>query len=1075
MKFAHLADTHIRNLKYHDEYVEVFDRIFEILREEEVDYIIHCGDIGHTKTQISPEFVDMCIYFLKGLADIADTYIILGNHDGNLRNSNRQDAISPIVKALNHNGLHVLKNSGEYRLGFFDAARYQKVYEQKQANKELTAQDFTLNVLSVFDKDNWIDPTDPSKVNIALHHGSVRGCQTDSNWTMEYAENEVTIFENFDYAFLGDIHKTNQTLDDDGRCRYAGSTIQQNHGETNDKGFLIWDIKSKTDFEVKQFSIPNPKPFHSLKLTQKGQIPRRASVPYGARLRLISENNLPLDRVRKSIDIAKKKFSVESVTYLNKAENKRGNLDDLMGDFKKEDLRDKAVQERLIREFLKEYHLEDNVMQRVLDLNVKYNAEISAIQDVRRNIDFEILELEWDNLFNYGEGNKINFQNMQGIIGLFGKAYSGKSSALDALMFTIYNMIGKSNPGGKTLNIINRDSDWCRGFARLRIGNKEYTIERKAEKYIKKLHGEETTEAKMVLDFFEHDLATGETKSLNGERRQDTDKNIAKYFGHGEDFAITTMYHQFGTTAFIDAKSTERKKIFAKFLDLEPFEKKYKLANDGSKEKKAILKRLENVDYDTEIENAQLVLEEHEELAKEQKVRCSSIKEEIAELNKQINKLEMDIENAPAEYIDIKKLQNQIMKKSGELGTKTAELSHQKKLLEEKRASKEKVAAFLKNFDINSLVATGKEIAEKEESLQEIKAEQEEASLKVTRLRKKLTILDDVPCGDEYPSCPFIKDAHQAKKSVDNLVVLIRDKESAHVELYNDIMSKDPEKVTRDMQKYHEIYDAVKEIESEITIKEHTLSRMETELRLLANDIESLEKQEAFYEKNQAVIENLEGEMQKKTRLEKERDIQKEALEDCENQINALYKEHGSLEQKLNRLKEDQEELQKTRNEYEAYDLYLKCMHPSGIAYDIVKRSLPAINKELSTILTNIIDMDVYFENEGESLRIYFQRSCDSGPIPLELGSGTQKSLAAMAIRLALVNVSSLPRGDIFILDEPGTMLDADNMEGFIRILELVKSLYNRVILVSHLDPLKDTADSVISIDTKKGRAHINI
>ena len=69
MKIAHLADTHIKNLKYHDEYREIFSKIYAILKEQQVDYIVHCGDIAHTKTQISPEFVEMASDFFKNLAD----------------------------------------------------------------------------------------------------------------------------------------------------------------------------------------------------------------------------------------------------------------------------------------------------------------------------------------------------------------------------------------------------------------------------------------------------------------------------------------------------------------------------------------------------------------------------------------------------------------------------------------------------------------------------------------------------------------------------------------------------------------------------------------------------------------------------------------------------------------------------------------------------------------------------------------------------------------------------------------------------------------------------------------------
>ncbi len=82
MRFAHIADTHIRNLKYHYEYKAVFEQLYDTLREREVDYIVHCGDIAHTKTQISPEFVEMCSDFFRNLAEMAPTYIILGNHEG---------------------------------------------------------------------------------------------------------------------------------------------------------------------------------------------------------------------------------------------------------------------------------------------------------------------------------------------------------------------------------------------------------------------------------------------------------------------------------------------------------------------------------------------------------------------------------------------------------------------------------------------------------------------------------------------------------------------------------------------------------------------------------------------------------------------------------------------------------------------------------------------------------------------------------------------------------------------------------------------------------------------------------
>ena len=181
VRIAHFGDTHIKNLKYHYEYRQAFEEIYQTLREQDVDYIVHTGDLAHTKTQLSPEYFELATDFLKNLADIAETHIILGNHDGNLRNSSRQDAITPIVDALDHASLMLHKYSGEVQL----------------------EDDLTINVLSIFDETNWQDPTDPEAINIALYHGAINNSKTDMGWIMDHGDHDIKVFDKFDYAMLG--------------------------------------------------------------------------------------------------------------------------------------------------------------------------------------------------------------------------------------------------------------------------------------------------------------------------------------------------------------------------------------------------------------------------------------------------------------------------------------------------------------------------------------------------------------------------------------------------------------------------------------------------------------------------------------------------------------------------------------------------------------------------------------------------------------------------------------------------------------------------------------------------------
>ena len=452
-RIAHIADTHIKNLKFHYEYKKVFEQLYEILRKENVDYIVHCGDIAHTKTQISPEFVELCSDFFSNLASIAPTYIILGNHDGNLKNSTRQDALSPIVKALNLPDLYLLKNAGETVL----------------------EPDLALNVLSVFDEENWVAPSDQSRINIALYHGAIGGVSTDVGWVMDHGDHDIGVFAGHDFAMLGDIHKTNQILDTEGRVRYCGSTVQQNHGETNDKGLLIWDIEDKNTFTVKHHVLLNPKPFVTIELTPKGRMPKGTKIPPTSRLRLVSNNNLPLDVMRKAVEVAKHRFKPESITFLNRAAGERGTVEIGSG-FKVENLRDKGVQEDLIREYLVEYQPTEEILERVFELNRKYNSKIEESEEVARNVNWNLNKFEWDNLFNYGEGNSVDFNNLNGIVGIFGKNYSGKSSIIDGLLYTMFNTTSKNER--KNYNIINQNRKDCMGRVELQVGDKTYTIER---------------------------------------------------------------------------------------------------------------------------------------------------------------------------------------------------------------------------------------------------------------------------------------------------------------------------------------------------------------------------------------------------------------------------------------------------------------------------------------------------------------------------------------------------------------------------------------------------------------------
>jgi len=1049
MRFAHISDTHIRNLKYHKEYREVFSQLYKSLREQKPDYIIHCGDIAHTKTQISPEYVQMCSDFLKNLADIAPTYVILGNHDGNLRNSSRQDALTPIVNALQHQSLYLLRNSGEMPL----------------------RDNFSLNVLSVFDEDNWQDPSDSNRINIALYHGSISNCQTDLGWTMERGENDLGIFNNFDYGFLGDIHKTNQILDKEGKIRYPGSTIQQNHGETSDKGYLIWDIKDKENFTCEHFVLKNPKPFITIQLTPRGRISKKVKVQKGARLRLVSENHLPLDIIRRAIDVAKTRFKPEAITYLNRAQGDRINIEDLTNSLVKEDLRDINVQEELIEEYLQEYQVDTETTQKILNLNRIYKTRVEEEEEISRNINWRLKKIEWDNLFNYGEKNSINFENLNGIVGIFGKNFSGKSSIVDSLLYTLFNTTSKNNR--KNLNVINQNKDYCRGYVEIGIGTKTYKIERVSTKYIKKLRGNVTQEAKTDLEFSVYDNALEEEKSLNGTSRIETDKNIKKIFGSLEDFLLTSMASQLGSLSYIGEGSTRRKEILAKFLDLEVFEHKFKMAKDEAGDMKVLIRRDDDREFDKEIKEAEKIFNKNNIKREQKDLECVVLKESLTEKQNELQEISLKLKEIPDDIIDIKDLISNIEERTRLL----KEYEHSQVNFLAQIDIKEKhvleIEEFLEECPADEIKEKQKEIEQRVEKIKDLESDIQRLQEKIERQKKKIDLLDEVPCGNKFPTCRFIEDAHKSKRLISSSGVSLEELSIIKNNTQAELNALKPEENKKILEDYGSFQHKLSESKVDLQLLNVEVEKNKNESFKIKTYLIELEKQREYYDQNKKLIENLETLQISEEEVDEEVTKLSKQYDRCQKLILNLYKEDGTLEERVEKIKRDKEDYTTLCNNFSAYDLFMNCMHANGISYDIIKKRLPLINAEISKVIANIVDFEVFFENEDKKLDILIKHP-GHDPRPIEMGSGAEKTIAAMAIRLALLNVSTLPKGDIFVLDEPGTTLDEENMEGFIRILDMIKTQFKTVLLISHLDSLKDTVDTQIIIEKRKGFASVN-
>jgi DNA repair exonuclease SbcCD nuclease subunit len=227
----HIADLHIRNYHFHDQYRRIFNQMIERftelsrdLKPEEVRIVI-AGDFFHQKISISNEQTIFAAWLLNKLTRLGRVVIIPGNHDFLENNHGRLDSLTPVVNLIENENVTYYRESG--------------VFEDENVN---------WIIYSLYSHNKRPEFTnDGSRPHIGIFHGGINGCKTNVSGHIFEHGHEINIFEGCDIVLCGDIH-TRQVLEYEKTKIYmVGSTIQQNFGETiKYHGYGVYNLQTKS-------------------------------------------------------------------------------------------------------------------------------------------------------------------------------------------------------------------------------------------------------------------------------------------------------------------------------------------------------------------------------------------------------------------------------------------------------------------------------------------------------------------------------------------------------------------------------------------------------------------------------------------------------------------------------------------------------------------------------------------------------------------------------------------------------------------------------------------------------------
>ena len=378
-------------------------------------------------------------------------------------------------------------------------------------------------------------------------------------------------------------------MDKEKTIHYPGSLIQQNHGERLSHGYTVWDLPSKKSTYVE---VPNDYGYVTINVNN-GKITETTTIPPKPRIRLKIEDTNASD-IKKLLSIV-----------------------------------------TLITQYIDNKYpgTSDEILDHIRFINRDTNSKITQSKNAK-NITWKPKLFEFENMFSYGENNKVDFSNMQGTYGLFAPNAAGKSAMLDALTYCIFDKCSRSTKGTHVIN--NKKSGYKCKF-NFEIKGIDYFIERVASK-------SKNGSVKVIVDFWR--IIDGQRESLNGEARDDTNKEIRKFLGQYDDFILTALSLQNNNTGFIDMKQSSRKDLLSKFLDIGVFEDLYQIANSEIREVAVLLKKLKKEDFSTKLSDNET---EYKETEKELKL-----------LTTQLTVLDNTIETLSDEYSELLKMKKNL-------------------------------------------------------------------------------------------------------------------------------------------------------------------------------------------------------------------------------------------------------------------------------------------------------------------------------------------------------------------------------------------------------------------------------
>ena len=711
-------------------------------------------------------------------------------------------------------------------------------------------------------------------------------------------------------------------------------------------------------------------------------------------------------------------------------------------------IQDPAFQQQLFKEFIKERKIENIDFGKIVEIDKQINANINY-DLYEKNKKYSIKWMKWSNFMSYGPDNYVDFSNFKGLIHLSSipANQGGKTTfCLDLLRFVLFGKVTSRENGwtlDKAFNKYIPEATEMIVEGCLVIDSTEYVIKRILSRPALK---KRTEKSKVTQKIEYYKVVNGEyieladVENQEGSTNTETNQIIKESLGNERDFDLMICVSSDNLKELISLKDTDRGRLISRWIGLLPLEEKDKLARDTFNKSiypKLLLNRYNREELGPEIEQLR---KENEDFTK--KIKESTKQAKISE-----KKIEKFKETRDSLLQSKQKIDDELLKND----VTTLEYKRDKLIEEGKRKRAER------NANAENLKTIG-EIDFNENIYNDLISDDKNKSIELNSLRNECCRLQneikDLEKGEYCPTCGA------RLKDVDNSSLINAKKDElgkkikAGGALKKEVEAID-EKITN-MNAQRQLFNKKNSLELLIAKNDVDLESLTSSYKEIVRLLKDIEANKAAIKANNEIdiaINNT------TVNIKTEEDILRrlnDEITDSQHNIKSNEKTITEYEKIVEQIKAEE---QLVRN----WKVYVEMVGKNGIGKMLLRNVLPLINGKLKHLLADVCDFDVEIVIDDHN-DIAFHIIHDGVVSNLGSGSGFEQTVASLALRTVLSEISSFSKPSFVVFDEILGGVADENYDNVKNLYDKILADYAFVFQITHLKTISDWANQSLIV-----------